>query len=49
MQHDYFQEKNALTFDPTYQGVEGLFKDRICATMLLHRDSVYVDINMAMF
>ena len=35
IQHDYFQKKNVLTIDPT-PGFEGVFKDNICACMLLH-------------
>ena len=35
VQHDYLQNKNVLTFDPT-PGVKSVCKDRICACMLLH-------------
>ena len=35
MQHDNFQKKNVLTFDPT-PGVDGVCKDRIGACMLMH-------------
>ena len=35
MQHDYFQKKKVLTFDPT-PGVKGVCKDRICACIVLY-------------
>ena len=35
MQHDNFQKKNVLAFELT-PGVEGEYKDRICACMVLY-------------
>ena len=35
MQHDYFQYKMFWYFEPT-QGVEVVFKDRICACKVLY-------------
>ena len=42
MQHEYFQEKNVLTFDPILEA-EGGCKDRICLACCCIRHSLYFD------